>query len=261
MIIQAYFQSALLIYLYMTSIFFVAQIKKNNSIVDVAWGIGFIIVTLFTFFYYSACAWQHITITFLIIIWGLRLSGYIGIRNWKKGEDPRYKAMRDKWKRHIFIKSFFNIFMLQGTILLIIILPVVMINTTNVFVPFSLAALCSIFIWIIGFVCENIGDYQLYRFLQNPKNSGHVMTQGIWRYTRHPNYFGEAAMWWGIWFFACATTPNAVYSIISPLLITYLLRYVSGVPLAEKPFIHNNEYKEYKKRTNAFFPWFSEKKE
>src|SRR5579872_2759056 len=166
MIVQAYLQSALLIYSYMTTIFIAAQIKKNNSIVDVAWGVGFIIVALFTFFYYSSYAWQQIVATMLIIIWGLRLSVYIALRNWNKPEDARYKALRDKWKKNILIKSFFHIFMLQGTILLIIISPVVFINAATTPATFSIMALCGILFWITGFLCENIGDYQLHTFLQ-----------------------------------------------------------------------------------------------
>ena len=197
---------------------------------------------------------RQVLITLLTCIWGFRLACSIAKRNWNKGEDPRYAAWRNEWKRFFYIRSFFQIFMLQGMVMLIVALPIIIVNTNS---NGSLTLLDSIgfFIWIAGFLCEVIGDHQLGQFLLDPEHKGKVMQSGLWRYTRHPNYFGEATLWWGM-FVIALSVPYGWVSILSPLLITYLLIYVSGIPLAEKFFIGNIEYDEYKKRTSAFIPWF-----
>ena len=143
--------------------------------------------------------------------------------------------------------------MLQGAILLIIIAPVIVINCSP-WQPLYLSNIFGIAVWVVGFLFEVVGDYQLHRFLQNSPVKGAIMTEGLWKYTRHPNYFGESMMWWGIWFIALSTT-YGFFTIISPLLLTYLLLYVSGIPLAEIGFKNNLAYQEYAERTSSFIPW------
>lgn len=246
------------IFMYMSALYLIAQKKKNNSIVDVGWGLGFIIIALISFFYNAAHEIPHATITALTLIWGLRLSIHIYLRNKGKGEDKRYAAMRASWGTWEPLYSFFQVFMLQGFLMLVVTYPIVLINTSaNIHLtPFYIVGLTM---WLIGFFFETVGDYQLTQFLKNAANKGRVMRYGLWQYTRHPNYFGELMMWWGI-FLMAATLPGGLITIISPLTMTFLLLFVSGIPLLEKPFNENPEFQDYKKVTNALIPWFPKKR-
>jgi steroid 5-alpha reductase family enzyme len=145
--------------------------------------------------------------------------------------------------------------MLQGLLLLIIAYPVMLINHSKeagiVFLD-----ILGLIIWLEGFFFEAVGDYQLLKFKRKAENKGKIMTQGVWRYTRHPNYYGETAMWWGIFLIALSVR-NGWTAFVSPLLITFLLLKVSGITMLEKKYVGNKEFEEYAKRTRAFFPWFS----
>ena len=230
-----------------------AWIKKDNSIVDIAWGIGFILVAILTFILQPVCVARHILVTALIIIWGTRLAAHLAIRNKGRDEDFRYAQWRKDWGKWFLIRSFFQVYMLQGFLLLIIAYPVMLINhseeTGIVFLD-----ILGLVIWLVGFFFEAVGDYQLLTFKRKAENKGKIMTQGLWRYTRHPNYFGETAVWWGI-FVIALSVKNGWTAIVSPLLITFLLLKVSGVTMLEKKYVGNKEFEEYAKRTRAFFPW------
>jgi steroid 5-alpha reductase family enzyme len=187
------------------------------------------------------------------------------MRNKDKEEEWRYKKWRKDWGKWWVIRSYLQVFMLQGFLLLIISLPVLTIMSTPVFSQKILEPviyytdLFGIFIWIIGFLFEAVGDYQLSRFLKDPRNKGKIIKSGLWKYTRHPNYFGEIAMWWGIWLMA-TKHPYPVLSILGPITITVLLRYVSGVPLLEKKMMEKPEFRKYAKKTNMLIPWFPKEK-
>lgn len=241
----------------MSIIFAIAQIKKDNSIVDIAWGNGFILVAILTFFLEPGFVSRHILVTVLIILWGVRLAVYIAIRNKGKGEDFRYAKWRKDWGKSFYIRSFFQIYMLQGFLLLIIVYPVMLINHSRATGIVYLDIL-GLMLWLIGFFFEAVGDYQLSKFKRNPQNKGRIMNQGLWSFTRHPNYFGEVAMWWGVFLIALSVR-NGWTAIISPLMITFLLLKVSGIKMLEKKYVGNLEFEEYAKRTNAFFPWFPKK--
>jgi steroid 5-alpha reductase family enzyme len=246
--------SAVAIYIYMTGAFVLAMVRKDNSLADIVYGVGFILVAVLTLALRSDFAGRQILATVLVILWGLRLAIHITIRNRGRGEDPRYKKWRDEWGRYFAVRSFLQVFMLQGTVILLIVLPVIIINTTgNTETIWSMVL--GTLIWMVGFFFEAVGDYQLYRFTSDPDNRGKVMSFGLWRYTRHPNYFGEITMWWGI-FIIASTVPWGWVGVIGPLTITYLLLKVSGIPMLEKMFEGNPEFEAYKKRTSAFFPWF-----
>lgn len=253
-----YFNLASTIFIYMSALYLIAQKKKNNSIVDVGWGLGFSIIALTSFFYNAQHEIPQSIVTALTLIWGLRLSIHIYLRNKGKGEDKRYAAMRESWGKWEPLYSFFQVFMLQGFLMLVVTYPVVLINTSiNIqLTPFCIA---GFIMWLIGFFFEAVGDYQLTQFLKNPENKGRVMRYGLWQYTRHPNYFGELMMWWGI-FLMAVTIPGGFMTIISPLTMTFLLLFVSGIPLLEKPFEQNAEFQDYKKVTNALIPWFPKKR-
>lgn len=244
---------ATLIFIYMTTVFFIAQYLKDNSIVDIAWGLGFVMIALFTLLTTKTFLPIQLLLTTLIIIWGLRLSAHIYLRNKGKGEDPRYKNWRKQWGKNVVIRSFFQIFMLQGVVMFLVAVPIVIVNTTTRG-DISLLGLFGLLVWCIGFFFEAVGDYQLYRFLQKKTNKGKVLKDGVWRYTRHPNYFGEVVMWWGIFLIALSMTPLGLQAIISPIIITFLLLYVSGIPMTEALFATSRSYAKYKKETSMFFP-------
>jgi steroid 5-alpha reductase family enzyme len=235
--------------------FIIAQFKRNNSLVDIAWGLGFVFTTLYSLINTGLYSPRQLLVTTLVLVWGLRLVSHLFKRNWSRGEDPRYVAIIGGWKDYILARIFLTIFMLQAALILIISYPVILINSSAVN-SFGLFDVVGFFVWLQGFIFELIGDYQLRKFMSNPANRGRIMQTGLWRYTRHPNYFGESCMWWGI-FIIALSVPFGWTSIISPITITYLLLYVSGIPLAEKSFEGNPEYEHYKKSTSPFFPWWS----
>lgn len=251
--LSLYLASAVIIFLYMNFLFNIALYKKDNSIVDIGWGIGFIMIALYSINQSTVCAVNQVLITVLVLIWGIRISTHILLKNWGKKEDPRYAAWRKQWT-WVKIRSYFQVFMLQGLIILIIAYPIIFINS-NPSNSFDIYTLLGAALWIFGFIFESVGDYQLKAFLEQPKNKGKIMQSGLWRYTRHPNYFGESLMWWGI-ALLCFGLPMGWTAIISPLLLTYLLLFVSGVPMAERSFKGNKEFEAYKKKTNTFIPWF-----
>jgi steroid 5-alpha reductase family enzyme len=246
------------VFVYMTAVFLIAVLAKDNSIVDVAWGPGFIMVAVVTFWLRPGFEARHLLITLLVAIWGLRLAIHIFLRNWGRGEDFRYAKWRKDWGRWFIPRSFFQVFMLQGIFMLIISSSIVLVNRSPESGLTLLDALGGI-LWLIGFLFEAIGDYELKRFKQKPESKGKIMTTGLWKYTRHPNYFGEAALWWGIWLIALSVDSGWA-AVISPLTISFLLLKVSGVTMLEKKYAGNEEFAAYARRTSPFFPWFPKKK-
>lgn len=249
--------SAAAVFMYMAVIFIVALFKKDNSIVDIAWGLGFILVALLAFFLEREFTVRHILVTVSVLIWGTRLAVHIFIRNRGRGEDFRYAQWRRAWGKWFFLRSFFQIFMLQGVLLLVIAYPLMLTNHSGE-KGISYMDLVGVVLWVTGFFFEAVGDFQLSRFKRDPGNKGKIMRSGLWKYTRHPNYFGEAVMWWGIFLIALSVRLGWT-AIISPFLITFLLLRVSGVTMLEKKYAGNAEFEEYAKRTSAFFPWFPKK--
>jgi len=255
MFISAYSVLTSILAFLMTSAFFYANRIRKIDIVDVVWGIGFLLVAWYTFLISSHAA-KQLLVTGLITIWGLRLSLHIYARSKGKPEDPRYTAFRNKWKTNFLLKSYFILFLFQGLLILLISTPVILINLAYKPLINSLDLVALLF-WSIGFLFEALGDYQLSNFIKKNVSQA-VMDQGVWRYTRHPNYFGEIIMWWSI-FLMGLTVPFGLGGIISPLIICYLLLYLSGIPMLEKRFDSNPAYQEYKKRTSPLIPWFPKK--
>lgn len=249
--------SAVAVFLYMTSVFVLAQAKRDNSIVDIAWGMGFILVSLLTFFMSSTFTPRSILMTAMVIVWGTRLAVHIYVRNRGRGEDFRYARWRRDWGKAFIWRSFFQIFMLQGVLLLIISYPIVLVNSSESSGLFFLDGVGMV-VWLTGFLFEAIGDHQLRTFKKKLENKGKVMSRGLWRYTRHPNYFGETLVWWGV-FFIALSVEKGWSAVISPIVITFLLLRVSGIPMLEKKYEGNREFSEYARRTSPFFPWFPRK--
>jgi len=249
--------AAVVVLIYMTMVFFLALVRKNNGIVDTAWGFGFILVSLVIFLLHGSGQARQWLVLLLIFIWGGRLGLHIHFRNRGKAEDFRYAAWRTSWGKYFLLRSFGQIFMLQGFLLLLIITPVLLI-IGQAQAPLNLLDGLGVLVWLAGFLFETVGDRQLAAFIRNPANRGQLMTSGLWRYTRHPNYFGEAAIWWGMGILACSA-PRGWLGLVGPLAITFLLFFVSGVPLLEKKYRGRPDWEQYKKHTSMFFPWFPKK--
>ncbi len=239
--------------------FIIGILMKNHTFIDTAWGLSFIIVAHVTFWMQNT----HTTIQWIVLTmvtaWGLRLFTHIMLRTVGKAEDPRYQQMRLKMEsgKHALLTTYLRIYLAQGFLAWIIAAPIVFINAscqnTNI-----LFYQIGIAVWVIGFLLEIISDQQLKAFLAAVQNQGQIMTGGIWKYSRHPNYFGEASMWWGIFIIALGFAGGWL-SFFGPLLITFLLLFISGVPLAENLIRGFPGFDDYKSRTSMFIPWFPKK--
>ncbi len=245
---------ALVILIYMTLIWLASVALTNASIVDTFWGLGFVLVAVTAYFLADGFQGRKLLITILVAIWGVRLAAHITRRNWGHGEDYRYQAFRQKYgpARYWWV-SFFQVFLLQGVLLWIIAAPLVAAQTFKAPDHFTLADAIGALVWGVGFFFEAVGDWQLVRFKKDPANQGKVLDHGLWAYTRHPNYFGDAAVWWGYYLIALSTGWGAL-TIFSPTLMTFLLVFVSGVAMLEKSMRQKPKYDEYRRRTSAFFP-------
>jgi len=228
---------------------------NDASIADVFWGMYFIIIALVLL---AAQHYQnHIQIidVALVVLWGTRLALHIGKRKIGKPEDWRYSKWRKDWGKWFVFRSLAQNFLFQAVIALIISLSTIVIAHSVIKTSSSIYwwQVLAIGIWLFGFLFEVIGDWQLSRFLKTRTNNKTVLSKGLWRYTRHPNYFGEVTQWWALWLL-CISYPYSFIAIASPILITYLILYVSGVPLLEKKSQNNPEYQKYALRTSRFVP-------
>ena len=246
----------LAVFVFMTLIFAVSRFLRRTDVVDAAWGPAFLVAALSAFilnqFELPIGFNVQTVVTALVAVWALRLSFTITKRLLKKPEDIRYVNLRKEWKGNEFANTYLRIFAVQAVLATVISSAVIHINLS---LPTVLGtfAYVGIAVWVIGFLFESIGDAQLKRFLANSKNKGKLMTSGLWKYTRHPNYFGEATMWWGI-FIIALSTPYGWLGIITPVVITYLLLFVSGVPMTEKAFEGKPGWDAYKAKTSKFLP-------
>ncbi len=254
-----FLQASLIILVLVTVLWIWSIIITNVSIIDLFWGFGFVVVNTFYAFMSDELNTRNWLLLILVSIWGLRLSFYLAWRNIGKGEDFRYQEFRKKYgaKRYWWV-SFFQTFLLQAVLIMIVSLPLLGIHSSNSSGKLTLLDYLAIFVWIIGFVFEAGGDFQLARFKKNTSNKGKVLKTGFWKYTRHPNYFGDSAVWWAYALFSIAA--GSYWQIIGAVIMTLLIIKVSGVALLEKTLNKSKpEYKEYVRKTNAFFPWFPKK--
>lgn len=243
----------------MTLLWLLSLLLKNSSIVDIFWGTGFVIFAWVAFFLTpDGFLARKLLLTILVTIWGLRLSIYILVRNWGKPEDFRYQAWRNEHGKKWWWYSFFQVFLLQGVLLTVIAAPLLAAQISPTPARLGVLDLIAIPLWAIGFFFESVGDWQLKRFKGDPANKGKVLDRGVWRYTRHPNYFGDSTQWWA--YYLIAASAGGWWTIFSPILMTILLLRVSGVKLLEKTLDTRPGYKEYSERTSEFIPWFPKKK-
>ncbi len=243
----------------MIALWLISLLLKDSSIVDIFWGTGFVITAWFYFFLTpDGFAARKLLIVILTTIWGLRLSIHILLRNWGHGEDYRYQQWRQEAGSNWWWRSFFKVFLLQGALMWIISAPLLAAQSNPNPARLIWLDYLGAILWGIGFFFEAVGDWQLARFRANPDNKGKLLNTGLWRYTRHPNYFGDAAQWWG--FYLIATAAGGYWTIFSPIIMTLLLRRVSGVTMLEKSLKESKPgYKEYVETTNPFIPWFPHK--
>ena len=225
--------------------------RRNVAIVDSVWSLMFVLAAL-TYAHGAGRMGPRSVLTLVLVTaWALRLSLYITWRNWGHGEDRRYQAIRARNEPHFAIKSLYLVFGLQALLAWVISLPLLgaILNPG----PLGVLDGAGAVLWLVGLCFEAGGDWQLARFKSDPSNKGRVMDRGFWRYTRHPNYFGDFCIWWG--FYLSAAGAGAWWSILSPITMSLLLMRVSGVTLLEKDIGERRpRYADYIERTNAFFP-------
>ena len=229
---------------------------RDASIADVCWGLGFVLLAWLYLILSSGPTLRSWLVATLITLWGVRLSAHIFRRNRGKGEDPRYRAMRASHGPAFWWRSLFMVFWLQGGLLWFVALLLLVAARAPQPAGLTIVDGVGVLLFAVGFAFEAVGDYQLERFKAESSNRGTVLDLGLWRYTRHPNYFGDATLWWGVYAIAAAT-PGGWLTVLSPALMTLLLMRVSGVTLLEGSLtVTKPGYRAYIARTPAFFPWF-----
>jgi steroid 5-alpha reductase family enzyme len=256
---MAYWGGFLAVALMMHIAFFLALRWKRNDLADVIWGPGFVVLGAGAWvseflqgnFYWT---WRMILAFSFLCIWAFRLFFHLGLRTWRKEtEDWRYQEMRERWKEKWKWNTYLWVFLFQGALMFLVGLPVVEIFRARP-ESFNFSFYLGVLLWLIGFLMETISDSQLKAFKSRPENKGRIMSQGLWSWSRHPNYFGDSLQWWGL-FWLISTGLGNVFALIGPVLMTFLLLKVSGVPLLEKQMESRPGWDEYKRRTSLFFPW------
>jgi len=249
-----YLLNVLVIFAYMCVIYVIAQKIKNNAIVDIGWGFGFVTIAVTSFLYTGNTSVKALLVGTLITLWGVRLGTYLWVRAYGKPEDFRYANFRKQWGKRVKLIAFFRVFMLQGAFMLLIAYPIIHVMKVDDSTSWDLFSIVGAIVWIVGYFFQVVGDAQLASFKKRRISSEQVLTTGLWRYTRHPNYFGEACMWWGI---AIIVLPldQGFWALLSALFINVLLVKVSGVPFLDKRYANNAQYQQYKRETNRFIPW------
>jgi steroid 5-alpha reductase family enzyme len=229
--------------------------RRDASIVDVYWGPGFAVIAAVALATGAGTDPRRFLVITLVAMWGFRLGGYLFWRKREQpGEDFRYVAMRQRFGDDFWLMSLFNVFLFQAGLMWVVSWPVQWVMTTPSDPDLGALDLLGFILWGTGLAFEAVGDLQLAEFRENPANAGKVLDTGLWRYTRHPNYFGDCCVWWGFYLFACATS-NGWWTFIGPVVMTILLLRVSGVPLLERSLRkHKAGYEAYAARTSAFVP-------
>jgi steroid 5-alpha reductase family enzyme len=238
----------------MFGLWLVSLRRRDASIVDIYWGVGFAQIALIAYALGDGWPPRKLLSATLTVVWGLRLGAYLLWRNWGHGEDYRYQAMRRAHGARFGVVSLYSVFGLQAVLMWAVSLPVQRTQWSPGPDAFGILDGLGVLLWAIGLSCEAIGDWQLARFKADPRNRDQVMDRGLWRYTRHPNYFGDACVWWGLYLIAAGG--GAWWTIVSPLLMTVLLLKVSGVAMLERTITKRRPaYADYIARTSAFVPW------
>jgi steroid 5-alpha reductase family enzyme len=240
----------------MVGTWLVSLALRNASIVDITWGLGFVVVAWVSALRADAASGAASVLVAMVTVWGLRLGVFLFWRNHGNGEDYRYVAMRRRWGKRFWLISLGTVFVLQGALMWIVSLPVQVAHVGDARdgALAGVALVIGLALYAIGLLFEVVGDAQLARFKADPTNEGKVMRSGLWRYTRHPNYFGDACVWWGVGIVAQAVT-GTWWALLGPLVMNILLLRVSGVALLERSLRKRKpDYAEYVRTTSAFVP-------
>lgn len=237
--------------------FLLVPVTKNVGLVDLAWGLLYVIVIWVQVITYHPNHIISFTLIIVVNLWGLRLFGYLALRNWNKTEDFRYTQMKKKWKKFHYLNIYVKVFLFQALLAFVVSLPLQV--SFKMEYEWTLSSILlyvfGLLLFTLGFIFEVLADTQLKSFKKNPKNKGKILTTGVWSISRHPNHFGDFLVWWGFFFISFSSfSIHYIWAIIGPLLMSVLLRYVSGVPLLEKKYKDNPLYIEYAKKTPIFLP-------
>ena len=244
--------AALTIAILMVATWLISVAIKDASIVDISWGLGFATVATVLWIADDAKSNLDTLLWLMTLLWGLRLCLYLARRNLGHGEDYRYVAMRKRWGSAFPLISFLTVYTLQGTLMWVVSLSIQLSHRAEGSI--GVLAVIGVVLWAIGLYFEVVGDIQLSRFKADSANQGKVLDSGLWRYTRHPNYFGDACVWWGIAIVACSVSVG-VWGLIGAAVMNVLLLKVSGVALLERSLVRRKpEYQAYIERTSAFIP-------
>lgn len=246
--------TAIAVLVLMLTTWLVSLVRKDASIVDIIWGLGFVIVAWVARLVADGSSTRQTLLVLCTTLWGLRLAGYLAWRNLGKGEDYRYRAMRKKFGDRFPIVSLRTVFLTQGLLMWVISMPTQFGQMREGRKGSDAWIVVGLVLWAVGFAFETIGDIQLARFKADEANKGKVMNRGLWAWTRHPNYFGDACVWWGLWLIA-SSVPIARWTVFGPIAMTFLLVRVSGVAMLEKTIGRRRPgYDEYIRTTSAFLP-------
>ncbi len=229
----------------------VARSRGQVSVVDITWGLVFVAIAWISYAVGTG-SWRSLLLAVLVTVWGCRLAWHIRTRALGRGEDPRYEEMLSNAPEgQRFSYAVRRVFLVQGLAAWFVALPVQVAAATDE--PLGWVAACGVLVWLVGLTFEGVGDAQLARFKADPTTKGKVMDRGLWAWTRHPNYFGDAAVWWGVWLVAAGAWPG-VLTVLSPVVMTYFLAFATGARLLEKEMAKRPGYTEYQANTSMFFP-------
>jgi len=234
--------------------FIISLLVRRNDVADLAWGLGFPLL-IWTAVAQSGGSPVSVLIAVLVSIWGGRLALHIFSRIRRTQEDRRYQEWRAQW-RFFTLRSFLQIYLLQGLLMFAIAYSSITIVLAQL-PQLTVWTVVGTVVWFGGLLCESIADRQLAVFKRDPANKGKILQSGLWKYSRHPNYFGEISMWWGLSIIGVSILQPSL--LLSPVTITLLIRFVSGVPLLEKKYAGRPDFEEYKRRTSVLIPWAPKK--
>ena len=237
----------------MTAVWAASVARRDVSIVDIFWSLAILAAASVYASGADGLTLRRGVVLAAVGLWAVRLAGYLAWRGWGAAEDKRYRAMRERRPRFRWT-SLFVVFWLQAALAWVVSLPLLAVMHVEEPDGSRLLDALGALLFLVGFGFETAGDWQMARFKADPANRGRVCDRGLWRFTRHPNYFGEAVLWWGLWCLA-GTAPGAYWTVVGPLLLTWLLLRVSGVRLLESDLLREKPaYRDYVARTSAFLP-------
>lgn len=223
----------------------------RHNVVDVSWGAGFVVIAAVSAILGTGDLWRRLLLLAVVAIWGLRLAWHMAVRSRGKGEDPRYEKLLEKGGGNRTLYAIRKIYVTQGISLWFVSLPVQVASMSSG--GFGVLVVLGVLLWFAGVAFEAVGDRQMAEFKSDPGSYGHIMDQGLWAWTRHPNYFGDACVWWGIFLIAASVWPGML-TILSPIAMTYFLVFATGARLLERHMAHRPGYREYQERTSYFLP-------